>query len=113
MEPVEAIRNAFEVFVLLKPAGTSDQAFPRALEFLPERWLRGEGDRINSYASLPFGIGTRMCIGKRFAEMEIYTLLARMFHRFDVSWNHGAVGTKTQFILMPDRPLNFTFTKRT
>lgn len=107
------VPKGFEVFVLLKPAGTSDQAFPRALEFLPERWLRGEGDRINSYASLPFGIGTRMCIGKRFAEMEIYTLLARMFHRFDVSWNHGAVGTKTQFILMPDRPLNFTFTKRT
>lgn len=66
------------MFVLLKPAGTSAQAFPRALEFLPERWLRGEGDRIHSYASLPFGIGTRMCIGKRFAEMEIYTLLARV-----------------------------------
>ncbi|XP_042865194.1 probable cytochrome P450 49a1 [Penaeus japonicus] len=107
------VPKGFEVLVLLKASGTREDAFPRAQEFLPERWLRGEGGRVSSYASLPFGIGTRMCIGKRFAEMEIYALLARMFHRFDVSWHHGAVGTQTRFLLMPDRPLNFTFTKRT
>ena len=46
----------------------SEKYFERANEFLPERWLRDEnptGFKHHPFASLPFGYGTRSCIGKR------------------------------------------------
>lgn len=59
---------------------SKDEAcFPRPNEYLPERWLRDKpyGD-IHPYASLPFSHGSRMCIGRRIAEQEMYIFLARV-----------------------------------
>lgn len=58
---------------------------PRPNEYLPERWLPGH-DHIklkNPFVHIPFGFGPRMCAGKRFADMEMEVLLAR------VSGTHG------------------------
>jgi cytochrome P450 len=43
--------------------------------FDPERWLGGE-PATDRHAYLPFGAGSRMCIGEGFAELEATTLLA-------------------------------------
>nr|XP_037873587.1 probable cytochrome P450 49a1 isoform X1 [Bombyx mori] len=37
---------------------------------------------IHPFASLPFGFGRRMCVGKRFAEVELQLLLARVIIDF-------------------------------
>lgn len=56
--------------------GLNETYFPRAKEFIPERWLRHKPlGPIHPYASLPFGAGMRMCINRRFAEQEMYILL--------------------------------------
>lgn len=45
-------------------------------EFRPERWL--EDGRLHSFASLPYGFGARICLGRRFADLEIQVLLAKV-----------------------------------
>ena len=39
----------------------SEKYFKNAPEFIPERWLT---DQIHPFASLPFGFGTRNCLGR-------------------------------------------------
>lgn len=60
---------------------TSDAYFAESDRFVPERWLRTDADADlkcrNPFVYLPFGFGPRMCVGKRFAEMEIQILAAR------------------------------------
>ncbi|KAK3308168.1 cytochrome P450 [Chaetomium strumarium] len=66
--------------------------------FKPERWLVGgdEGggkdsdfsnDRLN--ASLPFGTGPRVCIGKNLAYMEMRLIAAHLLYNFDLELDRG------------------------
>lgn len=51
-------------------------------KFLPERWLKqaasGDSLHIHPFASLPYGHGPRMCLGRRFADLEMQILLAKV-----------------------------------
>ena len=61
-----------------------DKYFPQAQKYLPERWLKaGDGSQPEAKAThpfvyLPFGFGPRMCLGRRFAELEMETLLTKV-----------------------------------
>ena len=59
-----------------------DKYFPRSKEFLPERWIGGE-KVCHPFASLPFGYGRRMCLGRRFAELEMIIVISKVSLNFD------------------------------
>ncbi|XP_054921057.2 probable cytochrome P450 12a4, mitochondrial [Dermacentor andersoni] len=100
-------------------AGRLEDNFTRASEFLPERWLRSSDEHssnkndgtwnLHPFASLPFSIGPRMCIGRRVAEMELCILLAKVLHRYRVENHHGEIGFLTQFTSRPEKPAKFRF----
>lgn len=54
--------------------GSSEDNFEDADKFRPERWLEKE-KKINPFAHLPFGVGKRMCIGRRLAELQLHLAL--------------------------------------
>lgn len=59
------------------------QHFPKEEEFVPERWLRDNTGPLSSanahpFAYMPFGFGPRTCIGRRFAELEMTTLIMKV-----------------------------------
>jgi cytochrome P450 family 49 subfamily A len=59
--------------------------FPQPNQFLPERWLKicnehKQAQNHHPFASLPFGYGRRMCLGRRFADLEIQTVIAKVGH---------------------------------
>ncbi|XP_049811773.1 probable cytochrome P450 301a1, mitochondrial isoform X2 [Schistocerca nitens] len=89
----------------------SEQYFPQADQFRPERWLKGpdgrsEAQDAHPFASMPFGFGPRMCIGRRFAELEVYTLVARIIRRFRLEF-HGDIKWNTGLIQFAASPLKF------
>ncbi len=57
--------------------------YPRPQEFRPERFL--ESDAPDTYTWLPFGGGTRRCLGASFALTEMRVVLARVLERASLS----------------------------
>ncbi len=46
-------------------ASRREDVFDHAEEFRPERWLDHAHDKVyHPFASMPFGHGTRMCVGE-------------------------------------------------
>ncbi|CAJ2511766.1 Uu.00g073910.m01.CDS01 [Anthostomella pinea] len=62
------------------------RVWPRATEFLPERWLAGPGNPMhpNKDAWRPFSMGPRNCIGMELAMVEIKLVAALVCREFDV-----------------------------
>ena len=56
--------------------------YPAASEFRPERFLGP--DAPDTYTWLPFGGGTRRCLGASFAEFEMRTVIRRVLERTDL-----------------------------
>lgn len=76
-------------FVEHEYVAKNEKYFDDPSSYRPERWLRegksGGGsneERVNPFIILPFGFGARMCIGRRFAEQEIYIGLIKMIQAF-------------------------------
>ncbi|XP_068147527.1 probable cytochrome P450 49a1 isoform X1 [Drosophila tropicalis] len=97
--------------------------FPEPKRFLPERWLKQQpneqnagcphaGQKIHPFVSLPFGFGRRMCVGRRFAEIELHTLLAKIFRKYKVSYTSGEFVYRVNSTYIPQSPLNFKLTMR-
>ncbi|CAL4092626.1 unnamed protein product [Meganyctiphanes norvegica] len=93
--------------------GWNDTYFPQAKEFIPERWERSRPlGPIHPFSYMPFSYGTRMCIGRRIAEQEMYTFLARALHRYTVGYDGEDMDIETRLVSTPSVPLRFTFTER-
>lgn len=73
---------------LVSHACQRDPAFwPRANDFLPERWLAKEGEELCPIqgAWRPFEHGPRSCIGKELSMIELKILVCLVARRFEVS----------------------------
>ncbi|XP_047023321.1 cytochrome P450 CYP12A2-like [Helicoverpa zea] len=91
-----------------------DEHYPRPREYIPERWLASKDDPLyygnaHPFAHAPFGFGARSCIGRRIAELEMDTFVARLIENFQVEW-FGPPPTVQQAALNYIKgPYNFIF----
>lgn len=94
----------------------SSKYFDDSLQYKPERWLTcptGNRKKIPTGCLLPFGYGKRMCIGRRFAEQEIYLAIIKILKKFKIEENgKETLGTKTSTFKKPNRKVNFKFIPR-
>lgn len=66
-----------------------ENIYERPTEFLPERWLADDSNHSRrTRFHLPFGRGSRMCIGLNLAMAELYVVLGTMFRKFDFELYH-------------------------
>ena len=91
--------------------GRREDLFPQADSFIPERWLR-ENNRphANAFASIPFGFGVRMCLGRRLAELELQILLIKILQNFklEIPPQH-VVKQRLRGTNIPDKPVRVKF----
>lgn len=89
--------------------------FPDPEKFDPERFSEENKKNIVPYSYLPFGLGPRMCIGNRFALMEVKIMMVHLLQRFVIEPNEKTkpvVSKKNHFQILPDDGFWYTFRKR-
>ncbi|XP_056404656.1 1,25-dihydroxyvitamin D(3) 24-hydroxylase, mitochondrial isoform X3 [Hyla sarda] len=92
--------------------GFNEECFDDWKEFRPERWLQDK-NTINPFAYVPFGIGRRMCIGRRLAELQLQLSLCWLVRRYNiVATDNKPVETIHSGTLMPNRDLPVAFLRR-
>ncbi|KAJ8726837.1 hypothetical protein PYW08_015234 [Mythimna loreyi] len=91
-----------------------EKHFPRPNEYIPERWLAAKDDPLyygnaHPFVYVPFGFGARACIGRRIAELEMDTFIARLIENFQVYWFGPPPKTVQHSLNYMKGPYNFVF----
>ncbi|XP_045453653.1 probable cytochrome P450 49a1 [Melitaea cinxia] len=92
--------------------GNSDEYFSDASEFRPERWLNRSPYKHHAFASLPFGFGKRMCLGRRFAELEMHIIICKMVNAFKMEYHHEPLEYHVHPMYTPNGPIRIKLIDR-
>lgn len=101
-----------QTFVLMPTLvmGRLANLFPEPEDFKPERWEKSSTDLPHQFASLPFGFGPRMCVGRRVAELELHIALSRIINNFKIGYHEGTPIEPIQKVFtLPERQVNLSF----
>jgi len=98
----------------MQNATKNPEAFLEPYKFMPERWLRGHPleHTGHPFATLHFSVGPRMCLGRRFVELEYYILAIKLLQRFRLEYHHEDVKLITEFVSRPDKKVKVRFIPR-
>lgn len=95
-----------------------EKYFSQADKFIPERWLKSDDGKqpetkmTHPFVYMPFGFGVRMCLGRRFAELELETMVTKAIRNFHVEYNYGDMKFQSKLLYTPISPLKFKFVDR-
>ncbi|EGT56443.1 hypothetical protein CAEBREN_25921 [Caenorhabditis brenneri] len=78
--------------------------------FKPQRWLE-KSKEVHPFAFLPFGFGPRMCAGRRFAEQDLLTSLAKLCANFEICHRGEPIVQIYETLLLPRGNCEFEFRK--
>jgi len=88
-----------------------------ALQFDPERFQPDVAKQRSNFAFIPFGAGTRMCLGRVLADEELKTILPLILRCFDFKLHESQRAEQVEWrpvasALMATGDLKFCFTSR-
>ena len=86
-----------------------ERFFSNPTKFIPERWIENKND-IDPFANRSFGVGPRMCIGKRFAELELHVAIHQIMNNYSVKWARSEpLDCHQELVSVPDQSLDLQF----
>merc|ERR1719273_1568547 len=62
-----------------------ESVFANPNQFIPERWIENKNE-IPKFANRQFSHGPRMCVGKRFADLELQIAIHKIISNFKIEW---------------------------
>nr|QZP43553.1 cytochrome P450 monooxygenase CYP333B64 [Ephestia elutella] len=106
------IPKGFHITFMHQEMSQLEEHYKNPKEFIPERWIVPKDDPLyygnaHPFAYNPFGFGARMCIGRRIAELEVQTFLARIIQNFKVEWFGPPLKVKQTSLNYATAPFNF------
>ena len=78
----------------------NEEIFEKPFDFIPERWEREDYKQKRSLTDMIFSTGSRVCIGKTFAQMEIRVMMIKLMQRYQKVEERG----------LNEREIDFSFT---
>ncbi|GIY71948.1 cytochrome P450 315a1, mitochondrial [Caerostris extrusa] len=90
--------------------GRDSERFRDPERFLPDRWENMK--ESDEYGCIPFGKGSRSCIGKKTAELKMKLLLAKTVHAYHLEAKND-VGISLRMITVPTKPIQLHLSRRT
>jgi cytochrome P450 len=68
------------IFMPILMLSNLEKYYPRAYKFIPERWIKEDPKyyKAHPFLTMPFGFGQIMCTGRRFADLEIESLVTKV-----------------------------------
>ncbi|XP_011299700.1 probable cytochrome P450 49a1 isoform X2 [Fopius arisanus] len=103
----KGVQVIFQHYVI----SNQEKYFANSNEFYPERWLQENTSR-HAFASLPFGYGRRMCLGKRFADLELVMVISKILQKFKLEYHHRDLDYHINPLYTPKGPLKIKFIAR-
>lgn len=90
-----------------------EKYFKDPLTYNPDRWLNKD-DKIstNPFSLLPFGFGNRMCIGRRFSEIQLYLALANVALKYKLKPITSYLDLTHAFVVVPSHKVAIQFIQR-
>ncbi|XP_057364425.1 ecdysone 20-monooxygenase-like [Daphnia carinata] len=92
-------------------ASLQEENYLNAKSFIPERWLDSDKPNRYPFLAVPFGVGRRMCPGKRIAENEMLIITAKLLRAFDISF-HEPLEQVYKFLISPKGPIKVMLRER-
>ncbi|KAK5987504.1 Cytochrome P450 monooxygenase pyvB [Cladobotryum mycophilum] len=77
--------------------------FPNPDEWLPERWINEEDNKIrhvdnsNGVQYMPFGAGSHRCVGEKLAVIMVFRSLITLLREYDIEWADPEIPQTTDF----------------
>ncbi|XP_054155654.1 ecdysone 20-monooxygenase-like [Oppia nitens] len=118
------------IFVNTMTTCLSDKYFHKPDSYIPERWLAADSNDDDSggqhqpkcpaFSVLPFGFGSRQCIGKRFAQLNIQLAIVTLIRHYELLAINDDNNTDGKdklelicdFLIIPDKNIRFKVKKR-
>uniref|UniRef100_T1K5K9 Cytochrome P450 n=1 Tax=Tetranychus urticae TaxID=32264 RepID=T1K5K9_TETUR len=88
--------------------------YPNPTKYDPDRWSPENASKIPKTAWIPFGYGPRICIGYRYAMVELKIYTAQIIRKFSLRSTrpHGSVSMLYEVTFQPSLPLEIIMTPR-
>ncbi|KAI5646180.1 cytochrome p450 domain-containing protein [Phthorimaea operculella] len=100
------------IIISTQDAALKESNFDDADRFHPERWLSIDAKYYNGFASIPFGFGSRKCLGQNVAETMLTILTYKLLQKFKLEYHYGDIQPTNTFIVKPNKPLKIRFIDR-